>query len=155
MPRKKNINKKVQGSQEYVPIRPFYKQSHLDIFQLPYVGNIEEKTSEIDSLILFHTKKTFNGFWWQGGREKGAKFRSCTKFSGSSDWGQFSPFFPWTSLSSKVYITNATVMKTWWLLFCHIKKSKFLKRPLEWTEWALLPTIEREERGCIFISSGQ
>ena len=66
MPRKKNINKKVQGSQEYVPIRPFYKQSHLNIFQLPYVGNIEEKTSEIDSLILFHTKKTFNGFWWAG-----------------------------------------------------------------------------------------
>ena len=42
-------------------------------------------------------------------------------------------------------MTNATVMKTWWLLFCHLKKSKFLKRPLEWTEWALLPTIEREE----------
>ena len=86
MPRKKNINKKVQGSQEYVPIRPFYKQSHLNIFQLPYVGNIDEKTSEIDSLILFHTKKKpLTGF---GGREegrKGAKFRSCTKFSGSSD----------------------------------------------------------------------
>ena len=149
--RKKNINKQVQGFQEDDPISGLVQAIAPKYFLITILGKYWRKTSEIDSLILFHKKRVLVG------REEGRRELNLGRAPNFLDpviEDNFLLFF----LGPHYHPKYISLTRLWWrhddCCFAILRNLSFSSDLLNELSGPYYPLL-RERRWCIFISSGQ